>query len=77
MLTGDTQVEADIDEDGIENPYLVFFAYTFQCDECGIRLDDVEELRLAGMDIVYMRSDRDMTKWMAEHEPPDYWENYG
>ena len=77
MLMGETQVEADFDEDGITNPYLTFLADTFECDGCGIRLDDVEELQLAGMDIVYHRGDSDMTKWMAENEPPDdYWGHY-
>ena len=76
MLTGDTQVEADFDEDGIASPYLAFLADTFQCDGCGISLDDVEELRLAGMSIVYDR-DSDMDKWWAEHEPTDYSEYYG
>jgi len=72
MLMGETQVEADFDEDGVANPYLIFQADTFQCDGCGISLDDVEELQLAGMDIVYQRSDRDMDKWWAEQEPTDY-----
>jgi len=72
MLMGETQVEADFDEDGAANPYLIFLADTFQCDGCGISLDDVEELQLAGMDIVYQRSDRDMDKWWAEQEPTDY-----
>ena len=74
MLTGDTQVEADFDEDGIANPYLIFLADTFKCDGCGISLDDVKELQLAGMDIVYQRSDSDMDEWWAEMEPPDYGE---
>lgn len=77
MLMGDTQVEADFDEDGIANPYLIFLADTFECDGCGIRLDDVEELKLAGMDIVYQRSDSDMDKWTAEMVPDDYWEYCG
>lgn len=72
MLTGETQVEADFDEDGAANPYLIFLADTFRCDGCGISLDDVEELELAGMEIVYHRSDSDMDKWWAEHEPTDY-----
>jgi len=72
MLTGETQVEADIDEDGTANPYLVFLADTFKCDGCGISLDDVEELQLAGMRISYDRSESDMDKWVAEMEPPDY-----
>jgi hypothetical protein len=72
MLMGETQVEADFDGDGAANPYLIFLADTFQCDGCGISLDDVEELKLAGMDIVYQRSDSDMDKWWAEQEPTDY-----
>jgi len=75
MLTGETEVEADFDEDGAANPYLVFRADTFGCDGCGIRLDDVEELRLAGMDTIYPRSNSDMDEWWAEEqEPTDYGE---
>jgi len=69
MLTGDTQIEADFDEDEGANPYLIFLADTFQCDGCGIRLDDMEELRLAGIEMVYDR-DKDMARWTLEHEPP-------
>jgi len=71
ILTGDTQVEADIDEEGTANPYLIFLADTFSCDKCGISLDDVEELKLAGMDISYDRPAEDMDMWVEEMEP-DY-----
>ena len=69
---GETQVEADIDEDGTANPYLIFLADTFECDGCGINLDDVEELKLAGMDTAYVRPDSDMDDWIAEMEHPDF-----
>ena len=71
-LTGDTQVEVDVDEDGIPNPYLVFLADTFECGGCDVSLDDVEELQLAGMDISYQREDKDMDKWNEEMESFDY-----
>ncbi|MGM0686977.1 MAG: hypothetical protein ACQET3_08425, partial [Promethearchaeati archaeon] len=71
VLTGETRVEADIDEDESAHPYLVFFADTFQCDECGLSLDDVGELQSAGMDFFYDRPESDMEKWAAEMEPFD------
>jgi hypothetical protein len=76
VLTGETRVEADIDEDGSANPYLVFLADTFKCEGCGLSLDDANELQLAGMDLSYDRPESDMEKWVAEMEPPDFEDYY-
>jgi len=66
VLTGGTEVDVDVDEEGSMNPYLVFLAETFKCEECGLSLDDVDELKLAGMDISYDRPQSDMDKWARE-----------
>jgi hypothetical protein len=76
VLTGETTVEADIDEDGSANPYLVFLADTFKCDECGLSLDDANELQLAGMELSYDRPESDMEKWVAGMEPPEFEDYY-
>jgi hypothetical protein len=71
VLTGETTVEADIGEEESANPYLMFFADTFKCDECGLSLDDARELELAGIRLSYDRPERDMEKWVAQMEPLD------
>ena len=71
VLSGETSVEVDIDEGENANPYLVFLADTFKCEECGLSLDDAGELELAGMDLSYDRPQNDMEKWVAEMVPPD------
>ncbi len=76
VLTGETRVEADIDEDGNAYPYLVFLADTFKCDGCGLSLDDANELQSAGMDLSYDRPEGDMEKWLAQMEPPDFEDYY-
>lgn len=72
ILTGYTEVLGDVDEDEIVHPCLDFFADSFGCEECGLILDDVEELRLSGMDIHYDRSD-EIDKWAAEYESDYDW----
>lgn len=73
LLAGNTEVEADIEDDGSMNPYLLFLADTFKCEGCGLSLDDVEELQLAGMDTCYDRPESDMDKWAAAES---YFEEY-
>ena len=71
VLTGETQIEAQEDEDGILYPYLLFLADMFECKECGLILDDPWELELAGMDIHYDRPQTDMDKWESEEADVD------
>ena len=54
------------DEEGI-NPSLDFFASGFHCWECGLKLYDSEELRLAGMNTLYDRSG-DIDRWFTERD---------
>lgn len=72
ILGGYTNLEAEqVDESEVYS-YLVFVADSFRCDECGLELDDSEELRLAGMDIAYDRPDSDMDRWVQDFEDIDY-----
>ena len=66
LLTGYTELALAEDEDG-SSPTLDFFAITFTCEECGLSLNDIEELKLAGMNTLYDRSN-DLDKWFKEHE---------
>lgn len=65
FLYGSTELQvASADDLSLE-----FEADSFECEECGLRLDDIQELKLAGMDATYDRSDA-LDKWMAD----DYYE---
>ena len=65
LLEGYTELAIGEDEDG-PYPSLDFFATTFHCEECGLTLYDIEELRLANMNTIYDRSD-ELDKWFREH----------
>lgn len=72
ILTGFTDIEADVQDDGSPEPYLIFLADSFACEGCSLSLNDVEELKLAGMDICYDRPDKDVNDWFSATEPPDF-----
>jgi hypothetical protein len=65
ILNGYTELKYDQDEDGDFSPYLEFYADSFECEECGLSLKDIDELKLAGMDIILDRAD-DTEKWLGE-----------
>lgn len=58
--------ETQLDGSGPDDVFLMFFADSLECQECGLYLSDVRELDLAGVDTSYER-DEDMDKWMAEN----------
>jgi hypothetical protein len=60
ITEGDTEQGGD--EDG---PNLTYFAQYFLCDECGLELNDFEELKLAGIEVVYDRSE-ELDSWYNE-----------
>lgn len=66
MLYGNTEFRAEDGEDGPE-PILDFTADSLLCNTCGLKLDDQEELRLAGIGIEYDRSE-DVNEWLADSE---------
>ena len=47
----------DEDTDPEHGIFLTFFADSFQCEECGLKLLDSKELELAGIETVYDRTD--------------------
>jgi hypothetical protein len=68
VLEGYTEPWMDATSEYIEESGLTFSANSFKCDECGLVLDDVAELSLAGMDDTYDRS-KDADKYFEEYEP--------
>jgi hypothetical protein len=69
ILSGFTDMRAD---GSGEDPdvWLEFFADGFTCEECGLQLDDTEELKLAGVELVYERPS-DLDAWYKEQYEPD------
>ena len=64
ILTGDSEIDPPVDDQS--DPFLSFTAYSFECDECGLVLNDTQEIELAGMDVAYDRND-ELDDWLFEH----------
>lgn len=67
LLYGANQIEAEGDEDGLLHPYLEFLADSFECFGCGLKLGDVKELELAGLETSYVRSQDETDEWYIEN----------
>lgn len=68
-LEGNTEEEAVSGEDGPE-PMLTFFAHRFSCENCGLVLEDSDELSLANINSEIDRSE-DLDKWFADQWDAD------
>ncbi len=71
LSEGFCEIAIGKDEDG-PNPTLDFFASSFFCEECGLKLYDVEEMRLADMNTIYNRS-HELEKWLKERDYVSDW----
>lgn len=69
ILSGFTDMRAEGSEE-YPDVWLEFFADGFTCEECGLQLDDTEELKLAGVELVYERPN-DLDAWYKEQYEPD------
>ena len=68
VLSGYTEIsEVFVDNNDTTLQTLDFFASSFECSACALFLDDVKELELAGMDVIYDRSD-ELNKWFKDWE---------
>lgn len=67
ILEGSTDLGIEEDIEG-ETMWLLFYADSFECFECNLKLDDTEELKLANIKTVYER-DEDMDKYISEFHP--------
>ncbi len=66
-LIGETEFAAYEDEDGVAQPGLDFVAKSFECQCCGLVLQDPVLLRLGGFFDHFDRSE-DVDKWLADHQ---------
>jgi len=67
VLGGYTDLSGEQDEDEQFHPYLYFLADSFECSECGLMLEDIEELRMTGMELCYDRSS-ELEEWFRDSE---------
>ncbi|CAK8710921.1 hypothetical protein GKODMF_02370 [Candidatus Electrothrix gigas] len=47
-------------------PELIFSCESFECGVCGLTLDDIEEIKLAGLETEFNRSD-EVEEWVGEY----------
>lgn len=70
LLGGFTRSGSGLAGDEAPDPDLIFVATALYCETCGLRLEDVEELRLAGIKLIHRRPD-DYDRWCHD-QGPDY-----
>ncbi|MFA5315806.1 MAG: hypothetical protein WC369_00070 [Dehalococcoidales bacterium] len=71
VLTGYTEIQYDIiSEESPPDENLDFIADSFECDDCGLKLNDSAELKLARIDLHYDRSD-ELEQWHEDNYEPD------
>lgn len=73
---GETQAEPDYDEDGIGGFDLSFIAETFECEQCGLQLEDYDEMQIAGVDTDHIDRSEELDQWhqdnYADYDDYDY-----
>ena len=78
VLTGYSDISTEEDDTTSASTRLEFYASSFKCNVCGLILDDMEELHLAGMNTKYDRSTElkqwFQDKWHEDNEPSDYYD---
>lgn len=62
---GYTELAVSTGRDGSRQG-LDFFPVSFACEACGLRLNDLEELKMGSLPILFDRSS-DMERWFREH----------
>ncbi len=72
ILWGETTAEPDYDRDYVPcGVCLYFIGETFECEHCGLSLDDYDEMKIAGVDAEYDRSD-ESDRWERDEYQDDY-----
>ncbi len=68
FVCGETKPEPDSDEDGFVGFYLTFIAETFECEQCGLQLEDYDEMQIAGVDPESIDRTDESDKWIEDFE---------
>lgn len=66
-VLGETEVEDEYDNDGIPSSYLIFNAEAFECEQCGLKLEDYDEMQIAGVKTDDIDRSDEYDKWQEEH----------
>lgn len=72
IVTGETQAEPVYDEDGIGGFDLTFIAETFECEQCGLQLEDYDEMQIAGVNPDDIDRSDESDRWEEECYEDDY-----
>ncbi len=67
LLIGQTEERGDYDEDGSPSLSLEFVGESFECEECGLKLEDYDELLIAGIEPDVDRSD-EVDSWVGQND---------
>ena len=67
ILSGETQAEPDYDEDGIGGFSLGFIGETFECEQCGLELEDYDEMQIAGVDPDDIDRSDESEQWIEDN----------
>ncbi|MCX5728508.1 MAG: hypothetical protein NTZ28_06685 [Nitrospirae bacterium] len=67
VVHGETEADRHYREDGIAELNLVFLAEWFECDQCGLQLEDYDEMQIAGMNVDDIDRNDEVDKWRDEH----------
>ena len=70
-LYGDTKEEFEAIGNYDAEMYLTFYGESYECEECGLKLEDYDELEIAGIETTIDRTD-EIYKWEEENMGPDY-----
>lgn len=77
---GETQAESHYDDDGhTDDVSLTFIVERFECQQCGLELDDYDEMEIAGMSTDGIdrsdESDRWIEERMSDYDESDYYDD--
>ncbi|HUP15316.1 MAG TPA: hypothetical protein VM848_04625 [Acidimicrobiia bacterium] len=66
-VTNETGFETSEDSDGVVDawPVLTFFAERLACELCGLKLDEVDQIRQAGVGTSFRNDDISLEEWVA------------
>ena len=72
IVQGETQEEIDVDEDGFGGLSLSFVAETFECEQCGLQLEDYDEMKIAGVSPDDIDRSDESNQWQEDHYADSY-----
>lgn len=72
-FTGETELDSDSHAESWSDVGLLFLPESFNCEECGLHLEDYDEMMIAGMDTDKIDRSDEMNKWVEDFRDDDYY----